>query len=189
MTAVLAINVTPHTLRAVLRDPAVRLWVQLDYRDTPGARCLLDAGLLPALEPPRGPAEAVRLVAGLINARHIAVAAVAHHLADVGPDYAEVIDDAVLVKLAHRVASAPTLAALDAARTAWPHIPHIACSGCSPDIEAMMDYQARRLLQHRDNRAEQMLADPRGYFARARERARTQIQQEITRKARRARSR
>jgi hypothetical protein len=51
-----------------------------------------------------------------------------------------------------------------------------------------MDRQARPLLSREandDERAEQMLADPRGYFARARERARHEVADEITRRARR----
>jgi hypothetical protein len=191
MTAILAVKATPHTLRAVVRDPGVRLWAQLDYRGQPGAQCLVDARLLPALKPPHGPAEAVHLLAELVDANHIAVAAVAHHLPDVRPEYAELIDDTLLVKLADRVALAPALAAIDAARAAWPQVPHIACNGSPLDIEAMMDHQARTLLRQTaasNNRAEQMLADPRGYVAQARERARIEVEEEIAHKARRARS-
>jgi hypothetical protein len=188
MTAILAITATPSSLRAVVRDPTVRLWIQVDYRGEPGARCVIDGRPVPALDPPRDPTEALRLVARLVDARSLTVAAVAHHVADDRPEHAELIDDALLVKLDDRVAPDPELAAIHAARTGWPHVPHIACFGTEPDIEAMMDRQARRLLQQLDDRTEQMLADPRGYFARARERARVEVEEQIARKAHRARS-
>jgi hypothetical protein len=185
MTAILAITATPHLLRAVVRDPVVRLCIQLDYRRRPGARCLIDGRPVPVLDPPRGATDALHLVAKLIRGRSITVAVVAHHLADDQPGHAELIDDALLVKVDDGLAFGPTHAAIDAARQDWPEVPHIGCFGGEPDIEAMMDRQARSLLlQPDDDRVERMLSDPRSYFARARERARLEIEEEIARKAR-----
>lgn len=189
MTAILAITATPSSLRAVARDPVLRLWIQLDYRGTPDARCLVDGRPVPTMTPPDNVAGALLLVARFAEARGIAVAAVAHHLADDGPERAELIDEALLVKLDDRVALAAELAAIDAARVVWPHVPHIACFGTEPDIEAMMDRQARALLHPADDRVERMLADPRGYFAGARERAQIEVERAIAREAARPRSR
>lgn len=189
MSAILAITATTSALRAVVRDPAVRLWAQLDYRGVPDARCLIDGRPVTAVQPPGNVNDALRLVARFVDARGITVAAVAHHLADGEPEHAELIDDALLVKLEDRVALAPELAAIDAARHVWPHVPHIACFGIEPDVEAMMDRQARVLLGGADDRVERMLADPRGYFARARERARAEVERDIARVAARARLR
>jgi hypothetical protein len=189
MSAILAITATTSSLRAVVRDPALRLWVKLDYRGAPDARCLIDGRPDPAVQPPGNAVDALRLVARFVDARGIALAAVAHHLADGGPEHAELIDDALLVKLEDRIALAAELAAIDAARAVWPHIPHLACFGTEPDVEAMMDRQARALLGASDDRIERMLADPRGYFARARERARAEVERDIARVAAQARSR
>jgi hypothetical protein len=189
MSAILAIAASASSLRAVVRDPAVRLWAQLDYRGVPDARCVIDGRPVPAVRPPGGAADALRLVVRLVDARAIAVAAVAHHVANGEPEHAELIDDALLVKLEDRVALPPELAAIDAARAVWPHVPHIACFGIEPDIEAMMDRQARALLAVSDDRAERMLSDPRGYFVRARERARAEVERDIAREAARARMR
>jgi hypothetical protein len=189
MSAILAITATTSSLRGAVRDPVVRLWAQLDYRGTPDARCLIDGRPVPAPEPPGDAADALRLIARLVDARRIALAAVAHHLADAGPEHAELIDDAMLVKLEDRVALAPELAAIDAARAVWPQVPHIACFGIEADLDAMMDRQARGLLGASDDRVEHMLTDPRGYFARARERARAEVERDIAREAARARSR
>ena len=189
MNAILAITAGASSLRAVVRDPAVRLWSQLDYPGVPDARCLVEGRPVPALQPPAGAADALRLIARFVDARGIAVAAVAHYVADAEPEHAELIDDAVLVKLEDRVALAPELAAIDAARAVWPHVPHIACFGAEPDIEAMMDRQARALLAASDDRVQRMLSDPRSYFARARERARAEVERDIAREAARARMR
>jgi hypothetical protein len=179
MSAILAVTASVSSLRAVVRDPAVRLRAQLDYRGVSDGRCLIDGRPVPALQPPGDAAEALRLVARFVDARGIAVLAVAHHLADAGSEHAELVDDALLVKLEDR----------DAARAIWPRVPHIACFGIEPDIEAMMDRQTRALLAASDDRVERMLTDPRGYFARARERARTEVERDIAFEAARTRSR
>ena len=189
MSAILAITATASSLRGVVRDPVVRLWAQLDYRGARDARCLIDGRPVPALDSPGDAADALRLLARFVDARRIAVVAVAHHLADGGPEHAELIDDALLVKLEDRVVLAPELAAIDAARVVWPDVPHIACFGIEPDVEAMMDRRARALLDASDDRVERMLADPRDYFARARERARAEVERDIAREASRARAR
>jgi hypothetical protein len=63
------------------------------------------------------------------------------------------------------------------------------CFGTEPDTAAMVDQQAGRLLDQPDDRVERMLADPRGYFDRARPRARNEIEKEIAETAsRRVRS-
>jgi hypothetical protein len=186
MTAILAIDAKPQALRAVVRDPMVRLWIDLEYRGTPGARCLVDGRPVPALRPPDDVFDAVRLAAKLVEARRITVGAVAHRVDHAWQQPAAVIDDAVLDELADH--PGPVLDAVQGARATWPLVPHIACCGAGVDIEADMDRQARQLLSREaaeDNRAERMLADPRGYFARARERARREIADEVTRRARR----
>jgi hypothetical protein len=157
LSGILGITATAHTLRAVICDPAVRRWIQLDYRGKPGARCLID-GRPASADPPRDAADALRLVATLLRARGVAVTAVA-----------------LLVKLDHGVAFAPALAALDAARIAWPDVPHLACLGTQPDVEAVIDEQFRALLRGSDGRAERILDYPCGHFARARDRARAEL--------------
>jgi hypothetical protein len=82
---------------------------------------------------------------------------------------------AVLVKLDDGVAFAPALAALDAARIAWPDVPHVAWLGTQPDVEAMMGPQLRALLRGSDDRTERILDYPRGHFAGAREPARAEL--------------
>jgi hypothetical protein len=159
LTVILAITATAHTLRAVLHDPAVRRWIQLDYRGEPGARSLID-GRPVATDPPRDATDALHLVATLVRTPGVAVTAVA-----------------VLVKLDDGVAFASGLAALDAARIAWPDVPHMACLGTQPDVEAVMDDQFRALLRESDDRAERILDYPRGHFARARERARVKLKE------------
>lgn len=186
MTAVLAIDAKPQALRAVVRDPMVRLWIDLEYRDQPDARCLVDGQPVQALRPPDDVFDAVRLTAKLVAARRITVEAVAHRVDHAWHQQAAVIDDALLDELADH--PGPNLDAIRAARATWPLVPHIACCAAGLDIEADMDRQARQLLSREtadDNRAEWMLADPRGYFARARERARRDVADEITRRARR----
>ena len=42
MNAILAITAAASSLRAVVRDPAVRLWTQFDYLGVPDARCQVD---------------------------------------------------------------------------------------------------------------------------------------------------
>ena len=80
MTAILAIDAKPQALRAVVRDPIVRLWIDLEYRDQPDARCLVDGRPVLALRPPDDVFDAVRLTAKLIAARRITVDAVAHRV-------------------------------------------------------------------------------------------------------------
>lgn len=195
MTAILAIAATATSLRAAIRDPVLRLRVQLEYLEYRGApdavaaTCMVDDRPVPTLTPPDNVADALRLVARFADARAITVAAVAHLFADGRPARAELIDESLLVKLDDRVALAAQLAAIDAARVLWPEVPHIACFGTEPDIEAMMDRQARALLHPPDDRVERMLADPRGYFASARERARAEVERDIAGKAAGARSR
>jgi hypothetical protein len=189
MDAIVAITASAYSLRAVVRAPPVRLRAQLDYRGVPDDRCLIDGRPVPAVPPPGNAFDALRLVARFTDARGIAITAVAHHLADGAPEHAELIDDALLVKLEDRVALAPELAAIEAARAIWPHVPQVACFGSEPDVGAMMDRQARALLGASDDRVERMLADPRGYFARGRDRARAEVERDIAGKAARARSR
>jgi hypothetical protein len=159
LTGILVITATAHTLRAVLHHPAVRRRIQLDYRGEPGARCLID-GRPVATDPPRDATEALHLVSTLVRTPAVTVTAVA-----------------LLVKLDGAMAFAPALAALDAARIAWPDVPHLACLGAQRDVEAMIDDQVRALLGGSDARAERILDYPPGHFARARERARAKLKE------------
>jgi hypothetical protein len=157
MNVILAITAAPHTLRAVVYDPAVRLRIQLDYRDEPGGRCLIDGRPI-STDPPRDMADALHLVASLLTTPKVTVKAVA-----------------LLVKLDDGAAFAPALAVLDAARIAWPDVPHLAWVGTQPNVEAPMDAQVRALLRGSDDRAERILDYPPGHFIRARERARARL--------------
>jgi hypothetical protein len=159
LTGILVITATAHTLRAVLHHPAVRRRIQLDYRGEPGARCLID-GRPVATDPPRDATEALHLVSTFVRSPGVAVTAVA-----------------LLVKLDGGRAFAPALAALDAARIAWPDVPHLACLGTQPHVEAMLDDQFLALLGRSDDRAERILDYPPGHFARARERARAKLKE------------
>lgn len=156
-TGILAITATAHTLRAVLHAPARRRRIRLDYRGDPGARCLID-GRPVHTDPPRDATGAVHLLGTLVSTQGVTVTALA-----------------LLVRLDHGVAFQAALAVLDAARIAWPDVPHLACLGTHPDVDAMMDDQLRALLRGSDDRAERILDYPRGHFARARERARAEL--------------
>jgi hypothetical protein len=156
-TVILFITATAHTLRAVLHPPAVRRCIQLDYRGAPRARCLID-GRPVATDPPRDATDAVHLLSTLVRTPGVAVTAVA-----------------LLVKLEGGMAFTSALAALDAARIAWPDVPHLACLGPQPHVEAMIDDQFRAQLGGSDDRAERILDYPPGHFARARERARAKL--------------
>jgi hypothetical protein len=164
MTAILAITATPHALRAVVRDPAVRLRIQVHYRGQPGARLLIDGRPVITCDPPRDASEALRLVATFVRTPGITVTAVA-----------------AVVKLEDGIAFGPAFAIIDAARIAWPGVPHVACLCTEPDVEAMMDDRVRALLRGSDDRAERILDYPRGHFARARARVRAELKEEITR--------
>ena len=184
MIPILAIDARPRALRAVVRDPTVRLWIDLGYRDQPDARCLVDGRVVPELRPPGDPVEAVGLVARLVGARGITVGAVAHRLRDGRGPSAEPIRDALPEEL-----DSQTVAVVRAARVSWPNVAHIACRAAGLDVEAEMDRLARQVLGPEaveDDRAHQMLADPRRYFARARERATREIADEVERRARRS---
>lgn len=184
MIPILAIDATQRALRAVVRDPTARLWIDLGYRDQPDARCLVDGRVVAELRPPGDPVEAVRLVARLVDARGITVGAVAHRLREGRRPSAELIHDDLPGEL-----DSQTVAVVRAARARWPHVPHIACRAAGPDVGAEMDRLARQVLGPEaveDDRARQMLADPRRYFARARERATREIADEVERRARRA---
>ena len=156
LTGILVITACAHRVRAVLHHRAVRRRVQLDYRGEPGARCLID-GRPVATDPPRDATEALRLVSTLVRTPGVAVAAVA-----------------LLVKLDGAMAFAP---ALDVVRSAWPDVPHLACLGTQPHVEAMLDDQFLALLGRSDDRAERILDYPPGHFARARERARAKLKE------------
>jgi hypothetical protein len=83
---------------------------------------------------------------------------------------------ALLVKLDGEMAFAPALAELDAARIAWPDVPHLACLGTHPHVDATIDDQFRALLEGSDDdRAERILDYPPGHLARVRERARAKL--------------
>lgn len=190
MTAILTINATPGTLRAVVRDPTVRLWIQLDYAGPPAARCLVDGRPATGLRPPAGAAEAIGVVHQLLADRGIEPAAVAHRVSGDRPA-AELIDDSFLTKLRR---DEPARDAIAAALAMWPTVAQLAGSGSEPDAEAMVDHQARTFIGRQeaglgastadDDRVRRMLADPRGYFAQARERTRVEVEREIASRSR-----
>ena len=156
MSTILAITATPRTLQAVVRDPAVRLCIQLDFQGEPDARCLID-GRRVSTDPPHDATDALHLVAPFVSTLRVTVSAVA-----------------LLVKLDDGVAFVPAFAAVDAARIIWPDVPHRVRFATELDIEAMMDDEVRALQRESDDRAERMLDYPRGHFARTRERLRTE---------------
>jgi len=101
MTAILAINLSRSSLRAVVRDPAVRLDVHIEHLGECGTRCLVDGRSIDLCSPPRDVDEAIILVAELVRTRGVVVAAVAHRISASDPARleAELIDDGLIVKL------------------------------------------------------------------------------------------
>jgi hypothetical protein len=206
MTAILAINLSRSSLRAVVRDPAVRLDVHIEHLGECGTRCLVDGRSIDFCSPPRDVNEAITLVAELVRTRGVVVAAVAHRISasDPGRPEAELIDDGLIVKLGDLCDAAQLqseLGAVEAARVAWQNVPHVACFGgldAHAEADAVLDRQARALLRRAehgtvparegDDRAEQMLANPRSYFVRAREKARVEVERDIARRVARGRS-
>jgi len=133
---VLSLNPGSTSLKAVLRDPAPRLTAQIDRLGTPDARWTLEAsGSPPETSPFVGdlPA-AVRMLADRLHRDGVSVDAVAHRVVHGGPTFTHpvVMDDATRSALDALTAWAPLhmpgdLASIDAARAAWPDVPHVAC--------------------------------------------------------------
>src|SRR5262249_37750713 len=133
MIAILALDATPRALRAVVHDPTVRLWIDLEYRDQPDARCVVDGRPVPALPRRGGPVEAGRRGARRGDARGSALGGVGRGRGAGGRPPAEVIDGALPEGLDSR-----TVAAVRAARARWPRVPHVACRAAGLDVEAEM---------------------------------------------------
>ena len=186
MTTILIVSVGASSLHAVARDPAVQLRVDVTQVGQPDTRYVVDDRPIVGRPEARDLTGAVNLVADLVRSRGLTVAAVAHR---VGHDAAnhlvpEAIDDALLAI----VGELPDLSAVPVARLLWPDAAQIACYD---DDEAVAYRRVRNLLRrpHRrslavtarddDDRVGQMLTDPSGYFARARDRARAEVQQDV----------
>ena len=132
----LSLNPGSTSLKAVLRDRAPRLTAQIDRLGTPDARWTLEAsGSPPEISPFVGdlPA-AVRMLADRLHRDGVSVDAVAHRVVHGGPTFTHpvVMDDATRSALDALTAWAPLhmpgdLASIDAARAAWPDVPHVAC--------------------------------------------------------------
>lgn len=128
------VNVGLSTLTVVVRDPDVRLRLRISHLGERAARLLLDGRQISMPGDPRDVTEAIRVIADIISERGIALDAVAHRIAQGGPQHlaAEVIDDGLLGELDQVAARAPMqlrpgLAAIDEARAVWTDVPHIAC--------------------------------------------------------------
>ena len=186
MTTILIISVGASSLHAVARDPAVRLRVDVTQVGQPDTRYVVDDQPIVARPETGDLAGALSLVAALAGSRGIAVAAVAHRVGHEATIHLvpEVIDDALIAIVGER----PDLSAVPAARALWPDIAQIACYD---DDEAVAYRRVLNLLRRPprrsltvparddDNRVDQMLADPMGYFTRARARARVVVQQDV----------
>ena len=167
--AVVAFDIGPSSLRAEVRQPRLRLRIAAVDLGGRAARCLVDGHRVRVRPMARDAADAVRVVRDIVSARGIDVRAVEYRLIHINAEHvtSERIDDALVAELGKLTASTPGLAAqlavVEAARAAWPDAMHMAYFGADGEV---------------DDRADRMLADPRTYFARARERARAEIEQE-----------
>lgn len=133
---VLTVNPGSSSLKAVLRDPAPSVTVEVERLGTDRARWTESiAGHAPTSMPFGGdlPA-AIAQLAELVTRRDVRPDAVAHRVVHGGPsfDRATVITDAVREELTGLVRWAPLhlpgdLASIDAARAAWPDAVHVAC--------------------------------------------------------------
>ncbi len=171
VTTILTVRVGTSSLMAVVRDPAIRLRIRLDGVGETRTRCVVDGVPVVMRPTPINLEGAIHLVADLIRFRGLDVTAVAHHVepsAGAGP-----ADTGIMATM----------------QSVWPDAVYIAYSG---DDEELADREARELLGRsprgssipaggdRDHRADQMLTDPQGYFAEARERARTEVRRDVT---------
>jgi hypothetical protein len=191
---VLVISTRASSLRVVARNPGVQLRVLVTRLGQTGSRCAVDGRPVTDRPTPRDMGAAISLVADLLMMRGIEVDAVAHRVRHLTGNHVvpQPIDDA-LTTSAGDLIDLPTVTM---ARATWPDSAHFACFG---DDDAAVYRQARELLRRaerrrvhtiavktRDDRADLMLADPRGYFAQARERARAEVAQEVATALRRA---
>jgi hypothetical protein len=191
---VLVISTHASSLRVVVRNPAVQLRVLITRLGQAGSRCAVDGRPVMDRPNPRDMGAAINLVADLLRMRGIEVDAVAHRVRHLPANHfvPQPIDDA----LTTTAAALLDLPAVSMARATWPDSAHFACFG---DDDAAVDRQARELLRRaqrqrthtvaahdRDDRADLMLADPRGYFAEARERARAEVAHDVATALRRA---
>ncbi len=168
VTTVLTVRVGTSSLTAVVRDPAVRLRIRLEGVGEARTRCVVDGVPVVMRPAPTDLDGAIHLVADQIRFRRLDLTAVTHHIEpSVGP------------------AGTGVLATM---RAVWPDAVHIAYSG----DDELADREARQLL-HRpgagspnhlggdyDDRADQMLTDPQGYFADARDRARIEVERDVS---------
>jgi acetate kinase len=133
---VLALNPGSSSLKAAVRDPALRLAVHIERLGTANARATISR---PRREPSSSPApgdleDAITWVRTALDESAIEPQAVTHRVVHGGPmhDRPTVIDDELVSYLQEIVPLAPlhlpgAIDAIERARRAWPHVPHVAC--------------------------------------------------------------
>ncbi|HTZ43453.1 MAG TPA: hypothetical protein VMB79_06290, partial [Jatrophihabitans sp.] len=131
MTTVLTLNPGSSSLKASVREPAVRLVVTVERIGTGAGRLTVAGRSRPFAG---GPGQAVAAVAAELGRHGMAVDAVAHRVVHGGPAHRRpaVIDDALLADLRAAVPLAPlhlpgALDAIERARRAWPAAVQLAC--------------------------------------------------------------
>ncbi len=127
---VLSLNPGSSSFKAAVRGGSTRVTIHLA-----GATMTVDAAGEHANVPAAtGIATVVEAIAGELDRRGLAPAAVAHRVVHGGPRHhlPSLVDDRLVADLAEVVPLAPLhlpddLASIAAARTRWPRVPHVAC--------------------------------------------------------------
>ena len=134
--AVLALNPGSSSLKAAVRDPTLRLAVQVERLGTDKARAGISApGKEPASTPVSGDFDdAVAWVRAVMEQSAIEPQAVTHRVVHGGPvhDRPTLIDEKLVSYLREIIPLAPlhlpgAITAIELARQTWPRIPHVAC--------------------------------------------------------------
>jgi acetate kinase len=134
--AVLALNPGSSSLKAAVRDPTLRLAVQVERLGTDKARATISApGKEPASTPVSGDFDdAVAWVRAVMEQSAIEPQAVTHRVVHGGPvhDRPTLIDEKLVSYLREIIPLAPlhlpgAITAIELARQTWPRVPHVAC--------------------------------------------------------------
>jgi acetate kinase len=134
--AVLALNPGSSSLKAAVRDPTLRLAVQVERLGTDKARATISApGKEPASTPVSGDFDdAVAWVRAVMEQSAIEPQAVTHRVVHGGPvhDRPTLIDQKLVSYLREIIPLAPlhlpgAITAIELARQTWPRVPHVAC--------------------------------------------------------------